>query len=65
LLDGFINYEFWMPVPKVQLRGVADLISRYQARAVAERFDLPGYSLARWGYAQLQVVQQAVEAIRR
>jgi branched-chain amino acid transport system substrate-binding protein len=65
LLDGFfINYEFWMPVTKVQFRGVADLISRYQARAAAERVDLPGYSLARWGYAQLQVVQKAVEAIK-
>jgi hypothetical protein len=26
LLNGFINYEFWMAVPKVQFRGVADLI---------------------------------------
>ena len=64
LLNGFINYEFWMAVPKVQFRGVADLITRYQARAAAERVDLPGYSLARWGYAQLQVLQQAVEAIK-
>jgi branched-chain amino acid transport system substrate-binding protein len=64
LLNGFINDEFWMPVPKVQFRGVANLISRYQARAAAERVDPPGYSLARWGYAQLQVLQQAVEAIK-
>jgi branched-chain amino acid transport system substrate-binding protein len=43
-------------------RGVADLISRYQARAAAERDDFAGYSLARWGYAQLQVLRQAAEA---
>ena len=36
LLNGFINYEFWLPVPKMQFPGVADLISRYQARAPAE-----------------------------
>jgi branched-chain amino acid transport system substrate-binding protein len=28
LLNGFINYEFWRPVPKMQFPGVADLISR-------------------------------------
>ena len=61
LLNGFINYEFWLPVPKMQFPGVADLISRYQARAAAEEVDLPGYYLARWAYAQLQVLQQAAE----
>jgi branched-chain amino acid transport system substrate-binding protein len=43
LLNGFINYEFWIPVPKVQFRGVADLISRYQTRGAAERVDPPGF----------------------
>src|SRR5262249_22653046 len=32
LLNGFINYDLWLPVPKMQFPGVADLISRYQAR---------------------------------
>ena len=61
LLNGFINYEFWLPVPKMQFPGVADLISRYQARAAAEGVDPLGYYMAPWAYAQLQVLQQAVE----
>jgi branched-chain amino acid transport system substrate-binding protein len=61
LLNGFINYEFWLPVQKMQFTGVADLISRYQARAAAEGVDPLGYYMAPWGYAQLQVLQQAVE----
>jgi branched-chain amino acid transport system substrate-binding protein len=62
LLNGFINYEFWLPVPKMQFAGVADLISRYQARAAAEGVDPLGYYMPPWAYAQLQVLQQAVEA---
>jgi branched-chain amino acid transport system substrate-binding protein len=61
LLNGFINYEFWLPVPKMQFPGVADLISHYQARAAAEGVDPLGYYMAPWAYAQLQVLQQAVE----
>jgi branched-chain amino acid transport system substrate-binding protein len=61
LLNGFINYEFWLPVPKMQFSGVADLISRYQARAASEGVDPVGYYMPPWAYAQLQVLQQAVE----
>ena len=64
LLNGFINYEFWLPVQKMQFPGVADLISRYQARAAAEGVDPLGYYMAPWAYAQLQVLQQAVEATK-
>ena len=64
LLNGFINYEFWLPVPKMQLPGVTDLISRYQARAPAEGVDPVGYYMPPWAYAQLQVLQQAVEGTK-
>jgi branched-chain amino acid transport system substrate-binding protein len=64
LLNGFINYEFWLPVPKMQFPGVADLVSRYQAQAAAEGVDPLGYYMPPWAYAQLQVLQQAVEATR-
>ena len=64
LLNGFINYEFWLPVTKLQYPGVADLISRYQARAASEGVDPLGYYMPPWAYAQLQVLQQAVEATK-
>jgi branched-chain amino acid transport system substrate-binding protein len=64
LLNGFTNYDFWLPVPKMQFPGVDDLIKRYQARAGAEGVDPLGYYMAPWGYAQLQVLQQAVEATK-
>ena len=64
LLNGFINYEFWVPVPKMQFPGVANLISRYQARAAGEGVDPLGYYMPPWAYSQLQVLQQAVETTK-
>ena len=64
LLNGWINYDFWLPVPKMEFPGVADLIKRYQAKAGAEGVDPLGYYMAPWGYAQLQVLQQAVEGTK-
>src|ERR1700731_4446448 len=64
LLNGFTNYDFWLPVPKMQFTGVDDLITRYQARAGAEGVDPLGYYMAPWGHAQLQVLQQAVEGTK-
>jgi branched-chain amino acid transport system substrate-binding protein len=64
LLNGFTNYDFWLPVPKMDFPGVGDLIKRYQARAGAEGVDPLGYYMAPWGYAQLQVLQQAVEGTK-
>jgi branched-chain amino acid transport system substrate-binding protein len=64
LLNGFINYDFWLPVPKMDFPGVADLMKKYQAKAGAEGVDPLGYYMAPWGYAQLQVLGQAVEATK-
>jgi branched-chain amino acid transport system substrate-binding protein len=62
LLNGFTNYDFWLPVPKMQFAGVDDLLKKYQAKA--EGVDALGYYMAPWAYAQLQVLQQAVEATK-
>ena len=62
LLNGWTNYEWWLPVPKMRFAGVDELMRKYQARAAAEGVDALGYYMAPWGYAQLQVLQQAVAA---
>ena len=64
LLNGWTNYDYWLPVPKMEFSGVKDLMTRYQARAAAEGVDPLGYYMAAWSYAQLQVVQQAVEGTK-
>jgi branched-chain amino acid transport system substrate-binding protein len=64
LLNGFVNYDFWLPVPKMQFPGVADLMKKYQERAGAEGVDPLGYYMAPQAYAQLQVLGQAIEATK-
>jgi branched-chain amino acid transport system substrate-binding protein len=64
LLNGWTNYDFWLPVPKMNFPGVADLIAKYQKRAPAEGVDAFGYYMAPQAYAQFQVLEQAVTATK-
>jgi branched-chain amino acid transport system substrate-binding protein len=64
LLNGFVNYDFWLPAPTMNYPGVMDLIATYQSKAAAEGVDPLGYYMAPWGYAYLQVLGQAVEATK-
>ena len=64
LLNGFTNYDFWLPVEKMQFPGVKALMDKYQARAAAEGVDPLGYYMAPQAYAQYQVLEQAVEATK-
>jgi branched-chain amino acid transport system substrate-binding protein len=62
LLNGFVNYDYWLPVPTMMSPGIADLVKKYQARAQSEGVDALGYYMAPWAYAQLDVLGQAIEA---
>jgi branched-chain amino acid transport system substrate-binding protein len=62
LLNGFVNYEYWVPAKRMMFDGVQALLDEYQARAQAEGVDALGYYMAPLAYAQLQVLAQAVEA---
>jgi branched-chain amino acid transport system substrate-binding protein len=64
LLNGFTNYDFWLPVPKMQFAGVKELMEKYQARAAAEGVDSLGYYMAPQAYAQMQVLEQAIVATK-
>jgi branched-chain amino acid transport system substrate-binding protein len=64
LLNGFINFDYWLPIQKMNFPGVTDFLTKYQARAQQEGVDALGYHIAPWGYAQLQVLQQAVETTK-
>jgi branched-chain amino acid transport system substrate-binding protein len=64
LLNGFTNYDFWIPVPKLMFPGVAEFMKKYQERAQAAGVDRLGYYMAPQAYAQMQVLQQAIEATK-
>jgi len=62
LLNGFVNYEYWVPAPARMFPGVQEMLNTYQARAGDNGVDLLGHYMAPLAYAQMQVVAQAVEA---
>jgi branched-chain amino acid transport system substrate-binding protein len=60
LLNGIVNYEYWLPVPKMMYAGVAPMIAEYQSLARDTGADPLGYYVAPQAYAQMQVVEQAI-----
>jgi len=62
LLNGFVNYEYWVPVSAMRFPGVDDMLSNYRARAVGQDVDPLGHYMAPTAYAQMQVLEQAVQA---
>jgi branched-chain amino acid transport system substrate-binding protein len=62
-LNGIVNYETWVPSPKL-IAPAADFFKTYQAQAAGQGVDPLGYYLGGWGYAYFQVLQQAVEGTK-
>jgi branched-chain amino acid transport system substrate-binding protein len=62
LLNGFVNYEYWVPSPELMFPGVRKLLEAYQSRAGASDVDPLGHYMAPLAYAQMQVVADAIKA---
>jgi branched-chain amino acid transport system substrate-binding protein len=61
LLNGITNYETWVPAKTMKYAGVDEFLKQYQARAGAEKVDPLGYYLGTWGYAYMQLMEQAIK----
>jgi branched-chain amino acid transport system substrate-binding protein len=64
LLNGWVNYETWVPDQKMMFAGTEDFLKKYQSRAAAEGVDPLGYYLGTWGYAYIQILGDAVTATK-
>lgn len=62
LLNGIVNYEYWVPVPKMMFSGVESFMTSYREKAKEVGVDLLGQYMAPMAYAQMQVVAYAIEA---
>jgi branched-chain amino acid transport system substrate-binding protein len=60
LLNGLVNYEYWLPVPKMMYPGVSDMMAEYQSLAPNGGADPLGYYVSPPAYAQMQIVEQAI-----
>jgi branched-chain amino acid transport system substrate-binding protein len=63
LLNGLVNYEYWLPVPSLLNPQIQSFIATYQSRAEKAGADPLGYYVAPQAYAQMQVLEQAIKAV--
>jgi branched-chain amino acid transport system substrate-binding protein len=63
-LNGIVNYETWVPAKNEMYKGTEAFFKEYQARAKAAGADPLGYYLAGWGYARMQVLEQAIKGAK-
>jgi len=63
LLNGIVNYDFYVPEPTVPFAGIGDFLKRYQEKAAGGDFDQLGFFVPPFAYANVQVLGQAVEAV--
>ncbi|MFZ5780038.1 MAG: amino acid ABC transporter substrate-binding protein [Pseudomonadota bacterium] len=61
LLNGIVVYDFWLPWAGFATDAGRDFLKKYQAKAAEAGVDLLGYYLPPFGYALMQVVEQAVK----
>ncbi|MDR3423331.1 MAG: amino acid ABC transporter substrate-binding protein [Xanthobacteraceae bacterium] len=62
-LNGLVNYETWVPSPKLMAPAAA-FFKIYQERAKAAGVDPLGYYLGGWGYADFQLIGEAIEGAK-
>jgi branched-chain amino acid transport system substrate-binding protein len=60
-LNGIVNYETWVPDEKEMYKGTKEFFAEYQKRAKEAGVDPLGYYLGGWGYAQFQILGDAVK----
>ena len=65
LLNGIVDYDFWLPVGAYATPEALEFLKRYQAKSAAAGVDLLGFYLPPFAYADMQVLQAAVEGIRQ
>lgn len=64
LMNGIVNYDFWIPAKTMQFPGVVDFLKKYQDTAANSGIDPLGYYLAPWAYTYMQVLADTVEAVK-
>ncbi len=63
MLNGIVNYDFWVPEPTLNFPGVKGFLKKYQAGAKGKGVDPFGHYLPPFAYAYLQVLGDAVTAV--
>ena len=63
-LNGYMNYDFWLPAKSLMFKGTAEFMQKYQDRAAKAGVDPLGYYMAPFSYSYLDVLGQAITATK-
>ncbi|WP_428490046.1 amino acid ABC transporter substrate-binding protein [Rhodopila sp.] len=63
LLNGIVDYDYWLPFSSYATPQALDFLKRYQAKSAAAGVDLLGFYIPPFAYADMQVLQKAVEGV--
>lgn len=63
LLNGLVNYEFYVPDLDAKFPFLKGFLAKYQARAAKEGVDPLGFYLPPYAYAMMQVLEQAIQKV--
>jgi branched-chain amino acid transport system substrate-binding protein len=64
LLNGFVNYNSWVPEKTMTNPAVSAFLKRYEVRAKQEKVDQLGFYLPPFNYAIGQMLEQAITATK-
>lgn len=64
MLNGFVNYESYVPASTTNFPGIEAFLDRYRKKAEVAKVDLLGYYLPPFSYAGMQIIAAAAEAVR-
>ncbi len=63
LLNGMVNYEFYVPDLRNQFPDLQRFLAKYQVRAQTAGVDPLGYYIPPYAYSMLQVLEQAIAKV--
>jgi branched-chain amino acid transport system substrate-binding protein len=63
-LNGYMNYDFWLPAKSLMFKGTAEFMQKYQDRAAKAGVDPLGYYMAPFSYSYLDVLGQSITATK-
>ena len=62
LLNGVVDYDFYVPEPTLKFPGIEQFVQRYQAKAAEGGVDPLGFYLPPFAYAEMQILGHAITA---
>jgi branched-chain amino acid transport system substrate-binding protein len=63
-LNGYMNYDFWLPAKSLMFQGTEAFLKKYQERAAAAGVDPLGYYMAPFSYSYIDILGQAITATK-